>query len=276
MIIYHWKNISEEKINRRLSSIYAKKRLPDINGIKKAQVIIPAHKEVALPAITTLPAGINILEIAQKPFSHLNFSYIQNGTSQKNSILIIRNSLEEGAACFAFAAILGGASSNLILETSLDGSGSLLREQTFCFGNRTQQFSIHSNTVINAKNCSAKIELKGILSDFAKANCNVKITATHEAKGSDAEVTENILLLSPDAYANAIPGLQIETNDIDAKHSAAITRVDENQLFYAMSRGIGKRKAVKLIAEGFLAGIYENCLVKKQIISLIQKKLCRI
>lgn len=268
--------MSEKGINRRLLSIYTKKRTFDVNGIKKAKIIIPANKEVTLPPIAALPAGVNVLEITQKPFSRLSFSYIQNGTSQKNSILIIKNSLEEGAACFSFAAIFGDASSDLILETSLNGAQSSLCEQTLCFGNRTQQFNMHSNTVINAKNCKAKIGLKGILSDSAKANCNVKITATKATKGGDAEITENILLLSPDAYVNAIPGLQIETNNISAKHSASMTRVDENQLFYAISRGIGKREAVKLIAEGFLAGIYGNCLVKKQIIPLIQKKLCGI
>ena len=66
------------------------------------------------------------------------------------------------------------------------------------------------------------------------------------------------MLLSKKAHADAIPGLQIEADDVACTHAAAIAQVDPEQLFYLKSRGLGNDVARSLIVEGFLAELVER------------------
>ena len=60
------------------------------------------------------------------------------------------------------------------------------------------------------------------------------------------------ILLSPDARSDAIPGLEILTNDVKATHSASVSQIDEEQIFYMMSRGLSEDESKKFIVMGFL------------------------
>lgn len=72
------------------------------------------------------------------------------------------------------------------------------------------------------------------------------------AEASQAFLRMNVLLAGDGARAEAIPELEIETDDVRAAHAATVGRIDEEQLFYLMSRGLTRSKAVKLIIEAFL------------------------
>jgi Fe-S cluster assembly protein SufB len=78
------------------------------------------------------------------------------------------------------------------------------------------------------------------------------------ARGSDSHLRQHALLLTPDSYANAIPGLEIETNDLKAKHAASVSQPEEEQLFYLMSRGLSREEAVTTLAYGQLGHVITN------------------
>lgn len=78
------------------------------------------------------------------------------------------------------------------------------------------------------------------------------------ARGSDSHLKQHALLLSSDSFANAIPGLEIETNELKAKHAASVSRPDEEQLFYLMSRGMNEKQAITTIAFGNLGPLISN------------------
>jgi Fe-S cluster assembly scaffold protein SufB len=59
-------------------------------------------------------------------------------------------------------------------------------------------------------------------------------------------------LLSPNAKSDAIPGLEILTNEVKATHSASVAQIDQDQIFYMMTRGIPEEEAKKFIVLGFL------------------------
>ena len=66
------------------------------------------------------------------------------------------------------------------------------------------------------------------------------------------------LLLSDDAEANSAPGLEIEANDVRCTHGATSGQIEQEELFYLMSRGITKRAAQKLIVHGFLQEVIDR------------------
>lgn len=98
----------------------------------------------------------------------------------------------------------------------------------------------------------AKTTLKGVVRDQSQLKFKGRIIIDPKCDQSSSFLTERILLLSDQAYAEAIPDLEILTNDVQCSHAASISHLDEKQLFYLMSRGLGKKQAEKLIVKGFL------------------------
>jgi Fe-S cluster assembly protein SufD len=66
------------------------------------------------------------------------------------------------------------------------------------------------------------------------------------------------LILSENARADSIPGLEIEANDVRCTHGATAGRVDEEMLFYLQSRGLKRDEATRLVVEGFFANVYDR------------------
>lgn len=103
-----------------------------------------------------------------------------------------------------------------------------------------------------AKHTRADTELKGTATDNAALKFTGRIIIDPECGDTNSFLTERILLLSDTARAEAIPDLEIQTDDVKCSHAASITRIPEEQLFYLQSRGIGRSAAQQLIVEGFL------------------------
>lgn len=98
----------------------------------------------------------------------------------------------------------------------------------------------------------AKTILKGAARDASKISFTGRIIIDAHCGNSNSFLTERILLLSDDAKAEAIPDLEILTDDVKCSHAASISRIPEQQLFYLMSRGIPRSAAEELIVAGFL------------------------
>jgi len=79
------------------------------------------------------------------------------------------------------------------------------------------------------------------------------IQVDEEAQHTDAYQTNRNLLLSSEAEADSLPGLEILANEVKCSHGATTSRIDPQELFYLHSRGIPKVEAEKLIAIGFLS-----------------------
>ena len=98
----------------------------------------------------------------------------------------------------------------------------------------------------------ANTVLKGVASDKANIRFFGRIIIEPDCGDTQSFLEERILLLSDTAKAEAVPELEILTDDVKCSHAASISRVPEEHLFYLQSRGISKSEAEKLIVEGFL------------------------
>jgi Fe-S cluster assembly protein SufD len=78
------------------------------------------------------------------------------------------------------------------------------------------------------------------------------------AQQTDAFQESRNLLLSKQAHADAIPGLEIEANDVRCTHAAAVAQVDREQLYYLRARGLAESQAKRLIIDGFLQELAER------------------
>jgi len=79
-----------------------------------------------------------------------------------------------------------------------------------------------------------------------------------EAQQTDGYQRSAALILSPDARADSVPGLEIEADDVRCTHAATAGRVDEEEIFYLMSRGMTAYEAMHMIVEGFFHEVYDR------------------
>jgi Fe-S cluster assembly protein SufD len=97
-----------------------------------------------------------------------------------------------------------------------------------------------------------RVMIRGIAKNGARIRVEGMIKIDKGADGVDDFLEMRLLLLDGKSQATAEPKLEIEANDVKASHAATVGRVDEEELFYLMSRGISREGAEKLIVAGFL------------------------
>lgn len=114
--------------------------------------------------------------------------------------------------------------------------------------------SVAVNVTIHhkAKHTLANTTLRGVARDQSKVRFFGRIIIDPECGQSNSFLTERVLLLSDQASAEAVPELEILTDDVKCSHAASVSQIPEPQLFYLMSRGLPKKQAEDLIIEGFL------------------------
>jgi Fe-S cluster assembly protein SufD len=105
------------------------------------------------------------------------------------------------------------------------------------------------------------------------------IKVDRDAQQTDAFQESRNLLLSKKSHADAIPGLEIEADDVRCTHAAAVAQVDREQLFYLTSRGLSEEDATRLVVEGFLASLVERIPegpVRERIGEALERRLAEL
>ena len=147
---------------------------------------------------------------------------------------------------------LGCAQSRVESKGVLKESGSHFEYGSVFLGNDEQLFDQRTIQVHEAPHCTSNLLCKNVLRNEAKSIFSGLIKVDEEAQHTDAYQTNRNLLLSSEAEADSLPGLEILANEVKCSHGATTSRIDPQELFYLRSRGIPTVEAEKLIALGFL------------------------
>ena len=166
---------------------------------------------------------------------------------------------------------LGGAYTRSRLESVMNEPGASSENAEVVFGAGTQRFDNVSNITHIGPNTSGHAISKAVVKDKARSLFKGMIRIEKDAKNSRAYLAEHGMILSKDALADAIPGLEISTNEVKATHSASVAQINEEEMFYLMSRGISENDAKKLIIVGFFEPLVERIPVPE-----IAKRIRRI
>ncbi|MHB1908362.1 MAG: Fe-S cluster assembly protein SufD [Nitrososphaerales archaeon] len=146
----------------------------------------------------------------------------------------------------------GGRAERSRLESTFVGEGASAEDVEVVFGNGYQRYDLVADLSHVAGNTKGRILCNSVLKDNARSVFKGMIRIGKEAKNSNAYLAGHAILLSPNAKSDAIPGLEILTNEVKATHSASVQQIDDEQIFYMMSRGIPEEEARKFIVLGFL------------------------
>ena len=152
----------------------------------------------------------------------------------------------------------GSANGKVRMETKLAGPGSEARVTGGYAGGPGQHLDYDTTQEHAAPDTMSDLAFKGVLDERSRAVWRGVIRVDRGAQKTDAYQENRNLLLSPDAQATPIPGLEIEANDVRCTHGATVGQVDAQHLFYLMSRGLSRREAQHAIVRGFFEPVLER------------------
>ena len=165
------------------------------------------------------------------------------------------------------------------METKLAGPGSEARVTGGYAGGPGQHLDYDTTQEHAAPNTISDLAFRGVLAAGSTAVWRGMIRVDPGAQRTDAFQECRNLLLSPEAHADAIPGLEIEADDVRCTHAAAIAQIDRDQLFYLTSRGLDPAEAKSLIIEGFLESLVERLAagpVRDEVSAALERRLGEI
>lgn len=146
---------------------------------------------------------------------------------------------------------LGGRMTLSHLDNVLDGPGTEVEDVQIFFASGRQHFDLTSNLIHRKPHTKGEVTVKGVLKDKSNAVFWGRIRIDPGAQQANAFQSERALILNEGPRSVAIPSLEIEANDVRCTHAASSTQLDEEQIFYLMTRGFSDAQARKTIVEGF-------------------------
>jgi Fe-S cluster assembly protein SufD len=220
-----------------------------------------------------------VVELVVGQNAHLRFVSGQ-ALNEKSWIFGTQRAVVERDGSLDWVALgFGSARGKVRMETQLAGEGSSAKVTGAYAGHGRQHLDFDTTQEHAAANTVSDLAFRGVLTGRSTAVWRGMIKVDVGAQQTDAFQESRNLLLSKKAHADAIPGLEIEANDVRCTHAAAIAQIDPAQVFYLMSRGIPRATATRLVIEGFLAELvarFEEGPVRERLADALQSRLERV
>lgn len=211
----------------------------------EGQVVIEANNSAVLEVFAEENSNVEVV------ISRLSAKDVENFLAAKARI-------EKGARIDWFLNVIDCEIEKWFVQTHVAGTEGTSNINLAFYGQRNQQMKIFAGNIFDAKNCKGKIMAKGVVADKSKVGFVGEIDITLQGGGTDSYLKEDVLMLDPTAKIDAIPSLEIKTNDVKAGHGVSISKLNEDKLFYLTSRGVTPDVARKLVLVGFLRDLYYN------------------
>jgi Fe-S cluster assembly protein SufD len=199
-----------------------------------------------------------ISEIVVGPAARVRYVSIQEWGSGVTHLGVQRATIDRDANFRSLAIGFGASLARAEAEAVLDGSGAFSEMLGIFFADEDQHFDHRSEQDHVAPNCTSDLLYKGALRDHSRGVYSGWVHVRPEAQKTNAMQTNRNIILSDSAFARSIPNLEIEANDVRCGHAASVGPVEEEQLFYLMSRGIPRAEAEKLIVFGFFNEVLDR------------------
>lgn len=158
----------------------------------------------------------------------------------------------------------------------LNGNGSTSDAKIIAVGSGSQRLNYTTKAIHFGKSSDSQMITRAVMREEATAIINGITKIEKGATKANGEQTEKVLMLSPKARGDANPILLIDEDDVTAGHAASVGKVNAEQIYYLMSRGISRADAERLIIYGFLAPVVSDIpleQLQKQLQGLIEGKL---
>ena len=157
---------------------------------------------------------------------------------------------------------LGSRLAKVNQHVAMTGQDAEVQVNGVMFTEGRQHLSYNTHQHHMAPYCKSDLLYKAALQDKSRAVGRGMIKDDKPAERTDAYQRNDNFMLSRDARADSIPGLEIEADDVRCTHGSTSGRVDEQQLFYAQTRGYTRREAVRMIVTGFFQQVFDRITIE--------------
>jgi Fe-S cluster assembly protein SufD len=157
---------------------------------------------------------------------------------------------------------LGSRLAKVNQHVAMTGPDAEVQVNGVMFTEGRQHLSYNTHQHHQAAYCKSDLLYKAALQDRSRTVWRGMIKVDRDAQRTDAYQRNDNLMLSRDARADSIPGLEIEADDVRCTHGSTSGRVDEQQVFYAMTRGYTRREAVRMIVAGFFQQVFDRITIE--------------
>ena len=203
--------------------------------------------------------GLRLTTVSGKVGPHASLKLVLLGEGgQGHHHISLNLDLAKGAEVEVFGAWLGGRWTVLRGEAHMASPGASWKETHLVWGAGKDHADIETRILHLAPSTRSDVHVRAALSDSARSVFTGKVVMEKEAVQADAHLEDHVLLLSDNARSDSIPGLEIRAMDVKASHAASIGQVDDEAMFYLLSRGLDEVQARHLLVKGFLASLVER------------------
>lgn len=218
----------------------------------------------------------NVVELHAASGAELRYIQIQDWGRNVWNFHTQHAVVAQDAAIKSLNVALGSMLSKSMIFSTLAGAGSLAEMLGLYFADEDQHLDFQTRQSHQSPYASSDLLFKGTVKDQARTVYSGTIVVAPKAHGTDAYQANRNLSLSPKARVDTIPKLEIEANDVRCTHGATISQIEEEYIFYLMSRGINRTEAEKLIVDGFFDEVIERVpveSVQQTVRTAIDKKI---
>lgn len=194
----------------------------------------------------------SVCEVFAHEGAMIDFCSMQKHSDSLKEFAMKRARIGRGATMNWLWGSFGAGMSVNDSSSTMWGEGGASNNFGIFYNSGKQHSDISANVSHVAPNATSEIFSRGVVTDSASSVYRGLIRIGGKAVNTASGLEEKTLLLGEHASANALPSLEIDTNDVTAKHAAAVGKLDSEQLFYLAARGIPYQEARGLMVRGFL------------------------
>jgi Fe-S cluster assembly protein SufD len=199
-----------------------------------------------------------VVELFVEQGAKLEYVSLQNLSRETWHFAAHHARVERDAELDWVAGGFGSKKGKIRIQNDLAGPGATSRVTGAYFADATQHLDYDTFQEHIAPNTTSDFAFKGALRDSARTVWRGMIRVEKDAQKTNAYQENRNLLLSTDAHADSIPGLEILANDVRCTHGATLGRIDRDELFYCMARGLSRAEAERLIVRGFFQDVLDR------------------
>ena len=198
-------------------------------------------------------------ELYAQPGAQVNLAHYQDwGTGEVHDLSVRRVAIGRDARVKWVPIHLGGRLTKQTLDIVTAEQGSDMRHTGMYFTERDEHLDLFTTDRHEAGHTTGDTVWKGALTGSSRASYEGLIHILPGAQETDTYLQTHQMLLSPKAKGDAIPSLIVETDNVKASHGGTVGELDQEQIFYMMTRGLSRAEAVRVLVEGYFEEVVQR------------------
>lgn len=238
MRTWRWLGVNEAKADEAVLAID--------NG--RQELVVPAGESRQLTVVYR-QAGEGQVQVKVEKGGFLKLTTVQLLPADAQGASSVQVELADTAELEAVAVEVGSAKSVAKMEVNLAGNESKANVYVLYFGHGASQLDMNYVLVQQGKNTEANLHVYGALLGEANKIFRGTLDFRHGSKGSKGYEKEEVVVLSSKVRNRSVPLMLSAEDAVEGHHAVSIGKIDENKLFYLMSRGLDMQEARRLVVE---------------------------